>query len=107
MYVLKRDGRNEAVKFDKITARIQKMCYGLDDLVDPTAVAMKVIEGTGEIFGTELARGKEYTLRNQCLISYCFIFENLNIQQPNKVTKTKILVQITSTLLYLPGTGVG
>ena len=45
MYVVKRDQRKEAVKFDKITARIVKMCYGLDPLVSPEAVAMKVIEG--------------------------------------------------------------
>jgi ribonucleoside-diphosphate reductase alpha subunit len=45
MYVVKRDGRKEQVKFDKITARIIKMCYGLDPLVSPEAVAMKVIEG--------------------------------------------------------------
>ncbi len=45
MYVVKRDGRKEAVKFDKITARIAKMCYGLDPLVSPEVVAMKVIEG--------------------------------------------------------------
>ncbi len=45
MHVIKRDGRKEAVKFDKITARIIKMCYGLDPLVSPEAVAMKVIEG--------------------------------------------------------------
>ena len=45
MYVVKRDGRKEAVKFDKITARIMKMCYGLDPMVSPEAVAMKVIEG--------------------------------------------------------------
>jgi ribonucleoside-diphosphate reductase alpha subunit len=45
MYVVKRDGRKEAVKFDKITARIMKMCYGLDPLVSPEVVAMKVIEG--------------------------------------------------------------
>lgn len=45
MYVEKRDGRKEAVKFDKITARIAKMCYGLHPLVSPEAVAMKVIEG--------------------------------------------------------------
>lgn len=45
MYVVKRDGRKETVKFDKITARIIKMCYGLDPLVSPEAVAMKVIEG--------------------------------------------------------------
>jgi len=45
MYVVKRDDRKETVKFDKITARIIKMCYGLDPLVSPEAVAMKVIEG--------------------------------------------------------------
>ncbi len=44
MYVVKRDGKKEPVKFDKITARIIKMCYGLDPLVSPEAVAMKVIE---------------------------------------------------------------
>ena len=45
MFVKKRDGRREPVQFDKITARIKKLCYGLNDLVDPTKVAMRVIEG--------------------------------------------------------------
>ena len=45
MYVLKRDGRQEPVMFDKITARVRKLCYGLNDLVDPVKVAMRVIEG--------------------------------------------------------------
>ena len=45
MHVLKRDGRKESVKFDKITARIEKLCYGLSNLVDPTAVAMRVVQG--------------------------------------------------------------
>jgi len=45
MYVLKRDGRKEVVKFDKITARIKKLCYGLDPNVDPVKIAMRVIEG--------------------------------------------------------------
>lgn len=45
MHVLKRDGRKESVKFDKITARIEKLCYGLSNLVDPTSVAMRVIQG--------------------------------------------------------------
>ena len=45
MYVVKRDGRREAVKFDKITARVKKLCYGLDPMVDATAMTMKVIEG--------------------------------------------------------------
>lgn len=45
MDVLKRDGRREPVMFDKITARVKKLCYGLNELVDPVKVAMRVIEG--------------------------------------------------------------
>ena len=45
MFVLKRDGRKEPIMFDKITARIRKLNYGLNPLVDPVRVAMRVIEG--------------------------------------------------------------
>ena len=45
MFVVKRDGRKETVKFDKITARISKLCYGLNPIIDPLKIAMKVIEG--------------------------------------------------------------
>jgi ribonucleoside-diphosphate reductase alpha chain len=46
MFVLKRDGTQESVKFDKITARIQKLSYGLEPShVDPILVAKKVIDG--------------------------------------------------------------
>ena len=46
MYVIKRDGKQETVKFDKITARIQKLCYGLSpEHVHAALVAQKVIEG--------------------------------------------------------------
>jgi ribonucleoside-diphosphate reductase alpha chain len=46
MFVIKRDGKKESVKFDKITARIQKLCYGLSpEHVQPILVAQKVIEG--------------------------------------------------------------
>ena len=45
MYVAKRDGRKEPVMFDKITSRVKKMCYGLNKIVDPVKVAMRVIEG--------------------------------------------------------------
>jgi ribonucleoside-diphosphate reductase alpha subunit len=43
--VVKRDGRRQPVKFDKITARIKKLAYGLDPLVDVTEVAQKVCAG--------------------------------------------------------------
>jgi hypothetical protein len=43
MFVIKRDGKREAVHFDKITSRISKLCYGLDPLhVDPVLVSQKV-----------------------------------------------------------------
>ena len=45
MFVVKRDGHKEPVMFDKITARIKKLCYGLNPLVDPVRVSMRVIEG--------------------------------------------------------------
>ena len=45
MDVVKRNGRREPVMFDKITSRIRKMCYGLNKLVDPVKIAMRVIEG--------------------------------------------------------------
>ncbi|MBL7918707.1 MAG: ribonucleoside-diphosphate reductase subunit alpha [Bacteroidia bacterium] len=46
MFVIKRDGTRESVKFDKITARIQKLSYGLEPShVDPILVAKKVIDG--------------------------------------------------------------
>jgi len=45
MFVTKRDGRKEVIMFDKITARVRKLCYGLSELVDPLKVAMRVIEG--------------------------------------------------------------
>merc|ERR1719365_178293 len=46
MTVVKRDGREEAVHFDKITSRIEKLCYGLDmDYIDATQITLKVISG--------------------------------------------------------------
>lgn len=46
MLVIKRDGRRESVKFDKITARIEKLCDGLNsDFVKPVEIAKKVIDG--------------------------------------------------------------
>src|ERR1700704_5346666 len=55
MYVIKRSGRIESVKFDKVTARIEKLSYKLSPLVNPIDVAKKVIEGIYEgVLTTEL-----------------------------------------------------
>ncbi len=46
MQVIKRNGKREAVSFDKITARVNKLCYGLDQRhVQPLEIAKKVIQG--------------------------------------------------------------
>jgi ribonucleoside-diphosphate reductase alpha chain len=46
MQVIKRNGKREGVSFDKITARVKKLCYGLDqDYVDSIEIAKKVIQG--------------------------------------------------------------
>ncbi|CCH63131.1 hypothetical protein TBLA_0J01350 [Henningerozyma blattae CBS 6284] len=49
MYVCKRDGRKEPVRFDKITARVSRLCYGLDsNHIDPVKVTQRIISGVYE-----------------------------------------------------------
>src|ERR1700740_2446231 len=48
MYVMKRNGKKESVKFDKVTARIEKLSYSLSPMVDVHEVAKKTIEGIYE-----------------------------------------------------------
>ena len=46
MQVVKRNQRRQDVSFDKITARVKKLCYGLDPTyVDHIAISKKVIQG--------------------------------------------------------------
>ncbi|KAK2834945.1 ribonucleotide-diphosphate reductase subunit rnr1 [Arthroderma sp. PD_2] len=46
MFVYKRDGRKERVQFDKITARVSRLCYGLNpEHVDAAAITQRVISG--------------------------------------------------------------
>ena len=44
--ILHTDNRKERVQFDKITARVTRLCYGLDpEHVDAAAITQKVISG--------------------------------------------------------------
>ncbi|MFW2477011.1 MAG: ATP cone domain-containing protein, partial [Sediminibacterium sp.] len=45
MYVIKRNGKRESVKFDKVTARIEKLSYSLSPMVNVIDVAKKASEG--------------------------------------------------------------
>lgn len=54
MYVVKRDGTRERVKFDEITNRIESLCYGLNkQFVDPVQLSRKVIDGLYDGVSTE------------------------------------------------------
>lgn len=44
-FVIKRNGKKESIKFDKVTARLEKLSYSLSPLVNVIEVAKKVIEG--------------------------------------------------------------
>ena len=109
MYVVKRDGRKEAVKFDKITARVVKMCYGLDPLVSPESVAMKVIEGlydgvtTTELdnLAAEVAAAKTIDHPDYALLASRIAVSNLH-----KETKKTFSEVITDMYKYVdPKTG--
>lgn len=61
MQVIKRDGSQEDVKFDKILNRISQQCFGLDEeYVKPDVVAQKVIEGIYD--GIKTIEIDEYTI---------------------------------------------
>jgi len=46
MQVVKRNGKKETVRYDKITSRIKKLCYGLDaKYIKPNQITQKVIQG--------------------------------------------------------------
>ena len=47
MFVIKRDGNREEVHFDKITNRIKKMSWQLDESIDATVIAKKIC---GQVF---------------------------------------------------------
>ncbi|MBC7721714.1 MAG: ribonucleoside-diphosphate reductase subunit alpha [Pedobacter sp.] len=47
-FVVKRNGKTESVKFDKVTARIEKLSYGLSSIVNAIDVAKKTISGIYE-----------------------------------------------------------
>ena len=54
MFVTTRSGQKEAVQFDKITHRIQKLTYGLDTIfIDPIEITQKTIQGIFDGITTE------------------------------------------------------
>lgn len=109
MYVIKRDGHKESVKFDKITARVTKMSYALSPIVDPVKIAMKVIEGvydgvtTSELdnLAAEIAASNATTHPDYALLASRIAVSNLH-----KNTKKSFSQTIHDLYTYIdPKTG--
>lgn len=105
MYVIKRDGRQESVKFDKITARIQKLCYGLDpNHVDSVSVAMKVIQGifpgvtTVQLDNLAAETAASMTTRHP---DYALLASRIAISNLHKITKKSFSETMKDLYLYV------
>lgn len=63
MHIIKRDGRKQNVSFDKITARVNQLTYGLNmDFVEPISIAQKVC---GRIQATEPCNNTQPCCNNE------------------------------------------
>lgn len=104
MYVVKRDGRKEPVKFDKITARIKKLCYGLDAIVQPELVAMKVIEGlydgvtTSELDNLAAEVSASKTIEHP---DYALLASRISVSNLHKSTKKSFSDTIEDLYKYI------
>lgn len=91
MYVIKRDGRKEPVHFDKITARISKLSFGLNStFVVPHRVAQAVIQGLYDgVTTTELDELAARTSANMTVIhpDYAVLAARIAVSNLHKNTK--------------------
>ena len=110
MYVTKRDGSKEAVRFDKISNRIKKMTYGLNaDFVDWMGISQKVIAGIFDGISTvELDNLAAETAAS--LIpshpDYSILASRIAVSRLHKTTKKKFSETIEDLYGYIdPETG--
>lgn len=110
MLITKRDGRQEAVKLDKITLRLEKLAEGLDpEHVDPVRVAIKVVEGLYEGVSTveldNLATEIAATMTTQHP-DYALLASRIAISNLHKATPASFSHVITQLYEYVnPHTG--
>lgn len=110
MLVIKRDGRHETVRFDKVTARIEKLSYGLDmRFVQPHEVARKVIDGIyDKVQTTELDNLAAETAASLTTThpDYALLAARIAISNLHKTTSKSFSNTITRLYQYLdPKTG--
>lgn len=110
IYVYKRDGRKEVVRFDKVTARVSKLCYGLDmNFVDPIEITRKVIDGIYEgVTTVELDNlaAETAAYKTTAHPDYAVLAARIAISNLHKETKKSFSGVITDLYEYVnPRTG--
>ena len=110
MFVVKRDGSREAVRFDKISNRIRKVTYGLNqDFVDALEISQKVIGGIYDGITTwELDNLAAETAAS--LIpkhpDYSILASRIAVSRLHKTTKKKFSETVQDLYSYIdPETG--
>lgn len=110
MFVVKRNGKKEPVKFDKITARVAKLCYGLnEDFVDPVEVGKKVVAGIYDgVTTTELDTLAAETAAYLTTLhpDYAILAARIAVSNLHKVTEKSFSKNIQAMYDYVnPKTG--
>jgi len=111
MFVKKRDGSKEAVRFDKISNRIRKVTYGLNsDFVDAMEIAQKVIAGiydgisTWELDNLAAETAASLIPRHP---DYSILASRIAVSRLHKSTKKKFSETIQDLFSYIdPETGL-
>jgi ribonucleoside-diphosphate reductase alpha chain len=110
MLVQKRDGRKEPVKFDKITARIEKLIFGLSPLVDPVQIAQKVCSGVYD--GVHTSQLDELAAETAAHLitkhpDYGLLAARISVSNLHKNTKEKFSEVVDDLYRYVePKTGL-
>ena len=110
MYVTKRDGSKEAVRFDKISNRVRKMTYGLsNDHVDPMEISQKVIAGIYDGISTEELDNLAAEIAASLIPrhpDYSILASRIAVSRLHKTTKKKFSDTIEDLYGYIdPETG--
>ncbi len=110
MQVVKRSGKREDVSFDKITARVKKLCYGLDpNFIKPLEIAKKVIEGLYDgVTTTELDNLAAETAANMAAThpDYAQLAARISVSNLHKNTDKSFFKTMTELYNYIdPKTG--
>lgn len=105
MQVIKRSGKREAVSFDKITARIKKLCYGLNqDYVDSIEIAKKVIQGLYDgVSTTELDNLAAETAASMAIIhpDYALLAARIAVSNLHKNTDKSFSSTVDALYHYI------